>query len=78
VAPFGQERRPLVVPDNSDGQATADVNIPKIAATDAMAARAWRDDDSVQVRYPLPGNDEQDRSLWAVAARNHRRGVRAG
>jgi hypothetical protein len=27
-------------------------------------AGAWREDDAVEIRYPLPGNEQSDRASW--------------
>jgi hypothetical protein len=51
--------------ENNDGRALADTNISKIVAVDAVAVRAWDEDDPVEVWYPLPGDDEHDRSSWS-------------
>jgi hypothetical protein len=50
--------------EDNDGRTLADSNISKIVAADTVAAQAWQEDDVVEVRYPLPGNDKHDRSSW--------------
>jgi hypothetical protein len=31
---------------------------------EVITTGSWREDDAVEVRYPLPGNDKSDRSSW--------------
>jgi hypothetical protein len=31
---------------------------------EVITAGSWREDDAVEVRYPLPGNERADRSSW--------------
>jgi hypothetical protein len=47
-----------VVPENSDGRLSAELDTSKVVAADAAVAPAWHEDDLVEVRFPLPDNDE--------------------
>jgi hypothetical protein len=53
-----------VVPENSDGRVSVETTAPKVAVVGAAVVPAWREDDPVEVRYPLPDSDERDRSSW--------------
>jgi hypothetical protein len=53
-----------VVPENSGGRTSADVNISQIVVADAAVVRAWREDEPAEVRYPLPDDVKHNRSSW--------------
>jgi hypothetical protein len=64
VVPLRAGEEALGGTGKSGGRTPTDVNIPKIVAAGAVAVRAWREDEPVEVRYSLPDDNLHDRSSW--------------
>jgi hypothetical protein len=50
--------------EDNVGRGSADVDISEIVTADAVTAQPWGEEEPIEVRYPLPGNGDHDRSLW--------------